>query len=135
MLMNGGIYNGKQIIKRDLLDEMMKPQWIYDGENGDTYGVMFNYGLGMYRIDGSSKARLCKDNVIDFIGHSGEAYGLISGLYFIPGTKSGVIFMTNGEAVELDNNPESFGKFSNSYIWEENIMNPICSHIFTCNLL
>ena len=131
MLMNGGTYNGKQIINKECLDEMMKPQWTYNGNNGDNYGVMYNYGLGMYRIDGKSKARLCKDYDIDFIGHSGEAYGLISGLYFIPKTKSGAVFMINGTAIEPDTNPQSRGKFSNSYIWEENIMNPICQYIFS----
>ena len=128
--MNGGIYNGRQVINKKRLDEMMKPQWIYNGENGDNYGVMFNYGLGMYKIEGNGKARLCKDYDVDFIGHSGEAYGLISGLYFIPNTKSGIVFMTNGTAVEPDINPKSHGKFSNSYIWEENIINPICEYIF-----
>ena len=131
MLMNGGIYNGRQVINKKRLDEMMKPQWIYNGENGDNYGVMFNYGLGMYKIEGNGKARLCKDYDVDFIGHSGEAYGLISGLYFIPNTKSGIVFMTNGTAVEPDINPKSHGKFSNSYIWEENIINPICEYIFS----
>ena len=130
MLMNGGVYNGRQVIKRELLEEMMTPQWIYNGENGDSYDVMFNYCLGIYKINGNSRARLCKDYKIDLIGHSGEAYGLISGLYFIPGTKNGVIFMTNGEAIEIDNDPRSLGKFSNSYIWEENLMNPICKYIF-----
>ncbi|MBR2179715.1 MAG: beta-lactamase family protein [Selenomonadaceae bacterium] len=130
MLMNDGIYNGRQIISKGLLDEMMSLQWVYNGNNGDNYGVMFNYGLGMYKIEGGSDARLCKDYDIDFIGHSGEAYGLISGLYFIPNTMSGVLFMTNGTAVEPDINPKSRGKFSNSYIWEENIMNPICQYIF-----
>ena len=130
MLLNGGIYNNRQIISKKSLEEMMKPQWSYNGENGDPYGVMFNYGLGMYKIDGSSKARLCRDNEIDFIGHSGEAYGLISGLYFIPNTKRGVIFMISGTTVEPDINPKSRGKFSNSYIWEENIINPICKYIF-----
>ena len=130
LLMNGGSYNDRQIINKKRLDEMTKPQWIYDGKNGDNYGVMFNYGLGMYNIEGDGKARLCKDYNIDFVGHSGEAYGLISGLYFIPNTKSGVIFMTNGTAVEPDINPKSYSKFSNSYIWETNVIDPICKYIF-----
>ena len=131
MIMNGGIYKGNQIISSELLTGMMKPQWVYNEQNpnGDTCGMMFNYGLGMYKIFGNGKARLCKDHEIDFIGHSGEAYGLISGLYFIPNTKSGLLFMMNGEAIEPDS-PSSIGKFSNSYIWEENIINPICKYIF-----
>ena len=132
MFLNDGEFNGKQIIRRDLLQEMETPQWTYDREkkNGDPYGVMFEYGLGLYRIDGGSEARLCKDTEIDFIGHSGEAYGLISGLYFTPDKKNGVAFMVNGVAVEPDENPASLGKFSNGYIWEEEIMDPVCRYIF-----
>ena len=131
MILNNGMYNGEQVINPELLSEMFKPQWVYNetAENGDTYGVMFSYGLGVYQIDGASKARLCKDYEVDLIGHSGEAYGLISGLYFSPDMKNGVIFMTNGEAVEPDEDERSFGKFSNSYIWEEEIMDPICKYI------
>ena len=132
MLMNDGNYKGTQIIRNDLLTEMKTPQWIYNEKisNGDPYGVMFNYGLGIYKIDGNSKARLCRDHKIDLIGHSGEAYGMISGLYFIPGTKDGLIFMINGEAIDIDSDKRSQGNFSNNYIWEEIIINSICENIF-----
>ena len=131
MLMNGGNFRGKQVIREDLFAEMIKPQWIYNEQtkNGDPYDVMFAYGLGLYEIDGAGKARLCEDKEIDYIGHSGEAYGLISGLYFVPGKKDGAIFMTNGRAIEVDDDQRSFGKFSNSYIWEEKAMNPIGKYI------
>ena len=133
MLMNGGNFRGQQIISAESFNEMCRPQWIYDQQtpNGDTYGVMLSYGLGLYQIDGSSAARLCENYDVDFVGHSGDAYGLISGLYFRPGTKDGVIFMVNGTGVVAGEDARSFGKFSNSYIWEEEIMNPICEHIFT----
>ena len=132
MIFNDGKYDGKQVVRADLLDELIKKQWVYNeaAENGDTYGVMFSYGLGFYQIDGAGKARLCKDYEIDLVGHSGEAYGLISGFYFMPGTKNGVFFMTNGEAVEPDEDERSFGKFSNGYIWEEEIMDPVCKYVF-----
>lgn len=132
MLVNGGKFHGKQIVREDLLNEMMAKQWIFDEKtnNGDTYEVMFSYGLGLYQIDGKSPARLCKDYDIDLIGHSGEAYGMISGLYFIPNTKNGVIFMINGVGVEPGEDEKSFGKFGNGFIWEEEVMNPILENIF-----
>jgi len=132
MITNGGNFHGKQIVREDLLKEMMAKQWIYDEKtkNGDTYEVMFSYGLGLYQIDGASPARLCKNFDIDLIGHSGEAYGMISGLYFIPETKNGVIFMINGVGVEPGVDEKSFGKFGNGFIWEEEIMNPILENIF-----
>ena len=132
MLMNGGSFRGKQIISAESFNEMCRPQWIYDNQtpNGDPYGVMFSYGLGLYQIDGSSAARLCENYDVDFVGHSGDAYGLVSGLYFRPGTKDGVIFMINGTGVVAGEDERSFGKFSSSYIWEEEIMNPICEKFF-----
>ena len=132
MLMNGGTYDGKQIISRESFDEMISSRWVFDEDNpnGNTYGsVMENYGLGLYKIGGSSRARLCRDYEIDLIGHSGEAFGLISGLYFLPETRDGVIFMINGTACEVGDEL-SFGDFGANYIWEENIMNPICQKIF-----
>ena len=130
MMLNDGTFRGTQIISKASFSEMCKPQWVYNSKNGDPYDVMFSYGLGLYQIDGAGKARLCEKHDIDFIGHSGAAYGLISGLYFRPGMKDGVIFMINGVGVEEGVDERSFGKFSNSFIWEEQIMNSICEKVF-----
>lgn len=131
MFFNKGVFRGKKILREDLLAEMCKPQWIYDEKNpnGETLGVMLNYGLGIYRIDGKSRARFCKNFAVDFIGHSGEAYGMISGLYFRPGKKDGLIFMINGTEI-FAGDEKSFGKFSDNFVWEEEIMNPICEVFF-----
>ena len=130
MLMNRGVHDGQRIISEKSFDAIISAHWTFDGTNGDTYGgVMENYGLGTYKIFGDGKARLCKNFAIDFVGHSGEAYGLISGLYFVPGTRDGVLFMANGTAFDADD-PRSCGKFSCGYIWEENIMDPVCRKIF-----
>ncbi|MBQ3346383.1 MAG: beta-lactamase family protein [Synergistaceae bacterium] len=129
MMMNGGNFRGTKIVREDLFREMCRPQWIYDpaSVNGDPYDVMLIYCLGLYQIDGASEARLCEKHDIDLIGHSGEAYGLVSGVYFRPGMKDGVIFMVNGTGVDDE---RSHGRFSNSFIWEEEIMNPICEAFF-----
>ena len=60
MILDGGVYNARKILRAESLREMMTPQWIYDGANGDPYDVMFNYGLGLYGIDGGGGARLCR---------------------------------------------------------------------------
>ncbi|MBO4779519.1 MAG: serine hydrolase, partial [Selenomonadaceae bacterium] len=116
----------KKILDEKSFDELIRPHWIFDAQNpnGNTCGgVMENYGLGMYRIDGAGKARLCKDFAIDLIGHSGEAFGLISGLYFVPNTGDGAVFMINGATLED-------GEFGAGYLLEELIMNPVCRNIF-----
>lgn len=133
MLINGGKYKGKQIIRPGLLKEMMTPQWTYDPKNpnGSTYGGTIEaYGLSLYPIYGNSTSRVVKDHELNLWGHTGEAYGLLSGLFLIPGTKDGFVYMMNGEAVAEDDDPRSAGKFSGNYIWEENIMDTICRNAF-----
>lgn len=133
MLTHKGAYKGKQIIRPDLLEEMFRPQWIYDGKlkNGDSSGgAMPCYGLGMYVLEGNGTARLCKDYAITLAGHLGEAYGLLSGVLVRPGTQDGFIFMMNGEAVEEDADARSLGKYSGNYIWEEMLADTVCRHIF-----
>lgn len=133
MLMNRGEYNGRQIICAESFNAMVSSHWQFDASNpnGDTLGgVMENYGLGTYKIVGKSRARLCKDFEIDLIGHSGEAFGIISGVYFVPNTHDGAIFMINGTAIEPDKDERALGKFSAGYIWEEEVMNPVCRYIF-----
>ena len=131
MLMNRGEFRGEKVLSEESVEEILRSHWIFDEANPNGYtfdGVMENYGLGTYKIFGASKARLCKDFDVDLVGHSGEAYGMISGLYFIPNTRDGVIFMINGRAIPIGDK-RSFGKFSAGYIWEENVMDPVCRYI------
>jgi D-alanyl-D-alanine carboxypeptidase len=133
MLLNDGKYKGRTVVRPDLLKEMMTPQWIYNPQekNGSTYGGTIEaYGLSLYPIIGNSTSRVVKDHVLNLWGHTGEAYGLLSGVFIIPGTKDGFIYMMNGEAVAEDDDPRSAGKFSGNYVWEENVMNAICSRMF-----
>ena len=130
MLMNGGNFRGEQILSSNSVAEMLKPRWIYNGKNGNNYGgAILNYGLGIYHIDGNTTGRLCKNRAVNLIGHTGVAFGMVSGLFFIPKTKSGFVYMMNGTAIEEDNDPRSLGKFSSNYIWEENIVDAILNLI------
>ncbi len=130
MMMNGGTFRGRKILSDDSFAEMCTPQWIYDGTNGDTCGgVMLSYGLGVYFIDGKSRARVCKNFAVNLVGHTGAAFGLLSGVFFIPNMRSGFIYMMNGEAVTEDIDSRSRGRFSDNYIWEEKIMDVLCSFL------
>ena len=131
-LMNNGIYHGRRILNEESIHLLFTPQWIYNSalSNGDTYGgAMLNYGLGTYFIDGKSTARVCKDYEVNLIGHTGVAFGMLSGLFFVPETKNGFVYMMNGTAIDEDNDLRSKGRFSSNYIWEEKIMNLICQMI------
>lgn len=113
MLMNDGIFRGKKILSRDSLEEILTPHWIYDGTNGDTCGGVFSsYGLGIYPVN---------DFKINLIGHSGAAFGLLSGLFFVPNTKSGFVYMLNGSQEE--------DLHSGYYICEEKIMRSVINFL------
>ena len=129
MLMNEGKFRGRQILSKESVYEILRPHWLYDAakENGDTYfGTMLSYGLGEYQVYGNSTGRVCRDYEADLVGHTGEAYGLLSGAFFRPGTKDGFVYVINGLPMELDVDPRTAGRFSGCYIWEEMIMDPIC---------
>ncbi len=125
MLMNGGVFRGRKILSEKSIETMLTPHWIYNGKNGNTYGgAILSYGLGIYFIDGKSSARLCKDFELNLIGHTGAAFGMLSGIFFIPKTKTGFIYMMNGAAISEEDS-RSAGKFSGNYIWEENLVGKI----------
>ena len=128
LLMNGGTYRGKQILSPASIQEMLRPQWQYDAaqKNGNTAGgTLLSYGLGELQIAGDSTARVNRSHVVDLVGHNGEAFGLLSGVFFRPGTKDGFVYIMNGEAVAEDDDPRSAGTFSGNYIWEEEIMDAL----------
>ena len=128
MLMNGGSYHGRQILSPTSIAEMLRPQWQYDAaqKNGSTGGgTLLSYGLGEVQIAGNSTSRVNRAHEVDLVGHNGEAFGLLSGVFFRPGTKDGFVYIMNGEAVAEDDDPRSAGTFSGNYIWEEEIMDAL----------
>ena len=133
MLLNDGTYKGKQVLSPASVKTMLGREWIYDdkAKNGNNYGgTILSYGLGIYQMDGKSTARFCKDTEIDLVGHTGEAFGLLSMLAIRPNTKDGFVYIMNGEAIEEDEDARSAGKFSNNYIWEETLGDAICRNVF-----
>ena len=128
LLMNGGTYRGKQILSPASIREMLRPQWQYNAvqKNGSTAGgTLLSYGLGELQIAGNSTARVNRSHAVDLVGHNGEAFGLLSGVFFRPGTKDGFVYIMNGEAVAEDDDPRSAGTFSSNYIWEEDVMDAL----------
>ena len=114
MLLNGGTFRGRRILNRQSLETLFKPHWIYDGTNGLTCGGAFlSYGLGTYRVDG-----------LNLFGHGGEAFGMLSGLFVDPRTRSGFAYMMNGTALDLDD-PRAQGSFGGLFVWEEKIFDAV----------
>lgn len=133
MYLNNGCYKGKQIVSPALLKEMFTTQWTYNpaAPNGKTYGGTIEaYGMAEQPFFAKGTSRVTRLPNLNFYGHLGEAYGLLSGVLLGPGPGDGFIYIMNGEAVEEDNDPRSAGVFSSNYIWEENIMDAICQNMF-----
>ena len=127
MLLHDGRYAGRQVLQPSSLKAMFSPQWVFDGHNGNTCGqTLLTYGLGEFFVDGTGPARCCRTKAIDLWGHTGQAFGLLSGLFVRPGTGSGFAYVMNGEALAEDDDPRSAGQFSRNYIWEEKVMDGLC---------
>ncbi len=133
MLINGGRYQGQKVVRPDLLKEMFTIQWRYDPRhpNGDTCGGSIEaYGLGEYPLFAQGTSRPSRDYPTDLFGHTGEAYGLMAGIFIRPQTQDGFLYMMNGTAVQQDGDARSLGKYSGNYIWEEEVMNAVCKNVF-----
>ena len=94
---------GKGFLSARAYRELTRAQWQAGpgrggiGEYGENNGFFCAYGLGLQRI--GSGAAGCKDDLFGDgttrMGHSGEAYGLRSGLWFDPKTGRGIAFFTS----------------------------------------
>ncbi len=85
------------------LAEMTRPQWRYDGSNGNSEGGFHcAYGLGVMILAPAGRPAECRDDPfgdgITRVGHAGEAYGLRSGLWVDPASGQGVSFYGTGLA-------------------------------------
>jgi len=92
-LMNGK-YNGSSLLKEETLHMMKSVHWMRDEENH----FFSKMGLGLH---------ISHDFLSDYkemIGHAGEAYGLISNLYWNEEKKFGIIFVLNGANFNMQNN-------------------------------
>lgn len=127
MLLNGGIYNNVRIIENSTVDLILEPQWTFNGNNGDNYYNLFNqWGLGFHITTNQNFGDIVFDEITMF-GHPGEAYGLISDMYFDKIKKFGFIFITNGYS---GNSYYEYGDLSSFYLVEEQIFGEIKNEFY-----
>lgn len=101
MLLNRGELDGVRILSPASVAELLRPQWRFNGRNGDTEdGFYCSYGLASQQI--GTRAAGCNDDAagdgVVRIGHAGEAYGLRSGLWIDPASGSGIAYFRTGLA-------------------------------------
>ena len=91
-----------RVLKPRSMIRMFKPAWTLRdgnglGEDGTASGFFCAYGLAAHQI-GNSIANCHDDPFGDGklrLGHSGDAYGLRSGMWFDPWTGAGVAYFTS----------------------------------------
>jgi CubicO group peptidase (beta-lactamase class C family) len=128
LVMKDGEYNGIEVLLPSSIELMQTPQWTYDGDNGDNYyGLFRSWGLGVHCTTDTPGGDLIFEGD-EFKGHPGEAYGLISDMYWFADSgwdAAGFIFMTNGAFNGFD-----FGEQSAYYTLEEEVFQAVCSNNF-----
>jgi CubicO group peptidase (beta-lactamase class C family) len=99
MLLNDGVLDGVSILSPQSVETLLTPVWTFNGSNGDTdHGFYCRYGLATQtlatRVDG------CGDDPagdgIARIGHSGDAYGVRSGVWIDRAAGTGVAYFVTG---------------------------------------
>jgi CubicO group peptidase (beta-lactamase class C family) len=129
MLMNDGQHEGRTILKKESVDEMLKAQWRHDGsgKNGaSTYGngknAMNEWGLGNQHfldVTGPGSGDRLVEGGFKAVGHTGNAWGLTSALVFDREKKNGMIFLVGGPAFDP---ATDVGKYSAHPRYEERIL-------------
>lgn len=126
VLANGGQYKGVQLLQPTSVQQMLTPTWRYDPAepNGNKYGgLMRRWGLGVHLITSSGSGGdgdcLIHGENLAWAGHSGDAYGLHSGLWFDPVVGCGLVYCIGGTVVDPVQHP---GRYSSFYRWEEEIL-------------
>ena len=104
LLLNHGEVDGIRLLKPASVDAMVAPQWTFDGGNGVTHeedtgdgqnqAFFCRYGLAVQTL--ATPTTGCGDDPFDDgvarVGHSGDAYGLRSGLWIDRKAGTGVAY-------------------------------------------
>ncbi|MGE5682954.1 MAG: serine hydrolase [Bacillota bacterium] len=87
--MKNGIYNGIRILNDSSASTMHTPKWIYNGSNGANDSFWNKYGYSFQTAEYLIPS-------VKMVGVPGEAYGLLSDMYYSPDSLYGIVFITNG---------------------------------------
>lgn len=132
LMMNNGVgmndaSENIQILNASSVDSMLENNWTYNGSNGNNYYNLFNsWGLGVHRITNTNQGDIIFSGISMF-GHPGEAYGLLSDLYFNANRNYGFIFITNGY---YPGGSYQFGENSAFYQVEEDVFSILENYSF-----
>jgi CubicO group peptidase (beta-lactamase class C family) len=124
MLLNDGVLDGVRVLSPASVALLATPVWRFDGANGvigeedepNRGGFFCAYGLATQHL-AQGDGNTCRDDLFGDgrprIGHSGNAYGLLSGLWIDRAAGTGVAYFATGVA------NDSSGAHSNFSATEE----------------
>ncbi len=119
LLLNDGTLDGVRILKPASVRTLATPVWTWDGSNGEIGeadepnrgGFFCSYGLAMQHL-ASGDGKRCRDDLFGDgrkrIGHSGNAYGLVSGLWIDRERGTGVAYFATGVANDSSGTHSAF---------------------------
>jgi CubicO group peptidase (beta-lactamase class C family) len=108
IFLNKGKSNEIRIVKNRTIKKMLKPQWVFNGENAsDNEGFFRSWGLGIQRITEKPLSEKLLKHSEFMAGHSGDAYGLISNAFIDPKRKIGFVMIVNGAGSGYNHVPSS----------------------------
>jgi D-alanyl-D-alanine carboxypeptidase len=120
-----------RLLQPKTVRQMLTIQWRFDpiAGNGDPYGgLMRAWGLGLhYLTNAPADAYGASDRLLSaesprLWGHAGDAYGLLSALFFAPEQDFGFVYIIGGVSCDPGMRP---GVYSAFYRWEEEIQSAI----------
>jgi len=119
LLLNDGTLDGVRLLSPDSVRVLTTPQWTFDGDNGAMFeedeptrgGFFCRYGLAMQHL-ASGDGTTCRDDLFGDgrkrIGHGGNAYGLLSGLWIDREAGTGVVYLMTGVANDASGKHSAF---------------------------
>lgn len=122
--MNQGRAGEVQLLKPQTLEQMLQPQWTFDGTNGDTMeGQALSWGLGVWRFT-NQPGQDCpvQGYPRPWFGHLGDAYGLLSGLLFDLEAGHALVYILGGQGCDP---AQHRGLYSAYTRWEEQVLSAL----------
>ena len=108
VLMNNGHFNGVTLLSETSCNAMFANEWTFNGTNGNNYyGLFRSWGLGIHRVTSTPENDVVLPESTSMLGHTGEAYGLVSDAFFDINRKVGFVFINNGVGVGYQTNNNS----------------------------
>ncbi|APA71728.1 beta-lactamase [Janthinobacterium sp. 1_2014MBL_MicDiv] len=119
MLLDGGRYEGKQLLQPASIALMFGRQWQLapDGGNGDSErGLYRAWGLGNQQFDADTGQgnRLVEGASFTAVGHLGDAYGLVSAFVLDFANKNGMVSLVGGTGSDPARYPGTYSAMGRS---------------------